>query len=108
MVDCLGRPQTRSTFVIQGVTRRTSLDSGGGASTLTGYSSNGYVASVTDYKGVQTTYVRNALGLETSRTEAAGSPPADCTESRCLRTVSKATSAPAAEASRTKTRDSTR
>lgn len=63
--------------LIQGVPRRTSLtngacDSCGSATTRTAYDANGRVTAFSDYKGTQTTYVRDARGLETSRTEAAG------------------------------------
>jgi len=40
------------------------------------YDGNGYIASHTDWNGHQTTWVRNTQGLETSRTEAAGTPQA--------------------------------
>jgi RHS repeat-associated protein len=67
--------------VVQGVPRRTSLSSGacdscGSASTFTTWDAAGRVSAVTDYKGMQTTYVRDARGLETSRTEAVGTPQA--------------------------------
>jgi RHS repeat-associated protein len=45
--------------------------SGGGAKAFT-YDSNGFVSSMTDFDGNVTTYVHNALGEETSRTEASG------------------------------------
>lgn len=38
------------------------------------YDANGFLSKVTDYKGNVTTYVHDARGLETSRTEAAGTP----------------------------------
>lgn len=38
------------------------------------YDTSGFVASKTDFNGNVTTYVRDARGLETSRTEASGSP----------------------------------
>lgn len=40
------------------------------------YDVNGFVSSQTDWNGITTTYVHNARGLETSRTEAAGTPEA--------------------------------
>ncbi|ODS25032.1 hypothetical protein AB835_00565 [Candidatus Endobugula sertula] len=40
------------------------------------YDSNGFMASKTNWKGNLTTYVHNARGLETSRTEASGTPQA--------------------------------
>jgi len=79
VVDGNGGTRKYGFSVIQGVTRRTSLDNGacgscGSASTITAYDANGFVNSVTDYRGIKTTYMRNALGLETSRTEAVGTP----------------------------------
>uniref|UniRef100_UPI00117788EC DUF6531 domain-containing protein n=1 Tax=Crenothrix polyspora TaxID=360316 RepID=UPI00117788EC len=38
------------------------------------YDANGFVASKTDFNGNVTTYLRDERGLETSRTEASGSP----------------------------------
>lgn len=40
------------------------------------YTPEGWLASKTDWKGVQTTYTYNSLGQETSRTEAFGTPEA--------------------------------
>ncbi|HTF97654.1 MAG TPA: DUF6531 domain-containing protein [Cellvibrio sp.] len=40
------------------------------------YTSEGWVASKTDWKGIKTTYQYNSLGQETSRTEAFGTPDA--------------------------------
>ncbi len=40
------------------------------------YDTNGFVASITDYNDHVTTYVHDARGLETSRTEAFGTPQA--------------------------------
>ena len=40
------------------------------------YDANGFVKSATDFNGHTTIYSRNARGLETARTEAAGSPVA--------------------------------
>ena len=40
------------------------------------YDTNGYLASKTDWQGNVTTYVHDARGLETSRTEASGTPQA--------------------------------
>ena len=40
------------------------------------YDGNGYIASRTDWKGNLTTFVNNAQGLQTSRTEASGTPDA--------------------------------
>jgi YD repeat-containing protein len=40
------------------------------------YDTNGYLSSDTNYNGVISTYVHDARGLETSRTEASGTPQA--------------------------------
>jgi YD repeat-containing protein len=40
------------------------------------YDANGFMASKTDWKGSVTTYTHNDRGLETSRTEASGTPQA--------------------------------
>lgn len=48
----------------------------GGIDEDVSYDINGYVASRVDRNGVETTYVHDARGLETSRTEAAGTPRA--------------------------------
>jgi YD repeat-containing protein len=40
------------------------------------YDANGYVAGTTDWNGNETTYQRDSRGLETSRTEAYGTPQA--------------------------------
>lgn len=40
------------------------------------YDANGFMASKTDWKGNVTTYIHNDRGLETSRTEASGTPEA--------------------------------
>jgi len=40
------------------------------------YDSNGFLSSKTDWNGITTTYIHNSAGLETSRTEAFGTPEA--------------------------------
>ncbi len=52
---------------------------GGGTASDTTYDGNGYLASVKDYRGYVTTYQRDSRGLETSRTEAFGTPSARTT-----------------------------
>ena len=47
-----------------------------GAGVSYSYDANGFVARLTDFNGNVTTYQRNARGLETSRTEAHGTPEA--------------------------------
>jgi RHS repeat-associated protein len=49
-------------------------DCGSGGNTETTYNGAGYVASVTDFRSNRTTYSRDARGLVTSMTEAAGTP----------------------------------
>ena len=44
----------------------------GGTTQNTTYDANGFIASRTDFNGNQTTYINNARGLQTSRTEAVG------------------------------------
>ena len=44
----------------------------GPAAQAVSYDTNGFVATRTDFNGVQTTYTRNSRGLETSRVEASG------------------------------------
>jgi YD repeat-containing protein len=50
-----------------------------GANKAYSYDANGYIASKTDWKGNITTYLHNARGLETSRTDASGTPQARTT-----------------------------
>lgn len=81
VLDGAGNYRRYAFSVIQGVARRTSLDNAacsscGNAATATAYSASGYVSGITDYRGTQTTFVRNTRGLETSRTEAVGSTEA--------------------------------
>jgi RHS repeat-associated protein len=48
----------------------------GATAAATSYDANGYVASTTDFGGTTTTFVHDARGLETSRTEAVGTAQA--------------------------------
>ena len=77
VVDGLGRNQTYHFETLFGVVKASQVTGGpctacGGQHQNTTYDSNGYVASRTDFNGNQTTYINNARGLETSRTEAVG------------------------------------
>lgn len=47
-----------------------------GANQIYTYTSEGWIESKTDWKGVKTTFIYNTLGQETSRTEAFGTPEA--------------------------------
>lgn len=91
VLDGAGNYRRYAFAVIQGVARRTSLDNAacsscGNAATATAYSTTGYVSGITDYRGTQTTFLRNTRGLETSRTEAVGT-----TEARTITTTWHAT-----------------
>jgi RHS repeat-associated protein len=91
VLDAVGNPRRYAFAVIQGVDRRTSLDNAacascGNAVMSTGYSTSGFVASLTDYRGTPTSFVRDTRGLETSRTEAVGQ-----TEARNITTAWHAT-----------------
>jgi RHS repeat-associated protein len=46
------------------------------ASYILAYNAAGHITSRTDWRGIVTSYVRDAIGLETSRTEASGTPQA--------------------------------
>ncbi len=77
----LGKQTTYYFQTIQGVRKVTQLEghptaSCGGGSQAYDYDVNGFLSSKTDWNGNMTTYIRDARGLELSRTEAAGSPEA--------------------------------
>jgi RHS repeat-associated protein len=79
LTDGNGTQRNSQFSVVQGVAKLTSIDNGlcatcGNLKQSFAYDTNGFVSSTTDYNGVQTTYVRNTRGLETSRTEAVGKP----------------------------------
>lgn len=82
VIDPRGNASTLSFSMIQGASRLTGRNQPGGsgcsaASSAMTYDANGNVASRTDFTGVQTTYQYDmARNLETSRTEAAGTPVA--------------------------------
>jgi YD repeat-containing protein len=73
----LGKQEIYTYATVQGypqvssIARQASPNSPAATQTYT-YDSNGYLASVTDFNGNTTTYVHDAHGLETSRTEAFG------------------------------------
>ena len=81
VTDALGTQRTYSFQMAFGRMRLTSIQqpcpacgSGGTATTSWTYDANGFVASRTDFNGNVTTYINNSRGLETSRTEASGTP----------------------------------
>jgi len=77
VTDLLGSSRIY-TFIDQYDVTKTSSVSGdqcnycGGQDQAITYDANGFVASRTDFEGNITTYVNNAQGLQTSRTEASG------------------------------------
>ncbi len=82
VTDARGAARTYGFQIIWGVRKNTTLSqpcgSGcGGSAAATTYDANGNVASRTDFNGVKTTYAYDLTrNLETSRTEAAGTPQA--------------------------------
>jgi YD repeat-containing protein len=77
----LGKDTTYHFETMHGVKKVTQVE-GHATQSCTGanqnytYDANGYLASKTDWQGNVTTYVHDARGLETSRTEASGTPQA--------------------------------
>lgn len=81
VTDAEGNVRRYDFAEVQGVARRTGVDNAaclscGNAQMLTSYNSAGFVSGFVNYRGFQTTFVRNGRGLETSRTEAAGTADA--------------------------------
>ncbi len=79
VTDSLGRNQTYGFETQFGVVKVSQISgdpcsSCGGQNQATGYDANGFVNSRTDFNGNVTTYINNSRGLETSRTEAVGTP----------------------------------
>lgn len=77
----LGKDTTYHFETLHGVKKVTQVEghataSCAGANQNYTYDANGYIESKTDWKGNVTTYVHNARGLETSRTEASGTDEA--------------------------------
>lgn len=79
ITDALGNQRTLHFEVLYGIHRLVEVtgdpctDCGNRFREIT-YDGNGFIASRTDFNGNTTTYTHNARGLETSRTEAAGTP----------------------------------
>lgn len=78
ITDSLGRNQTYHFAILHGMVNVEQITGAqcsncGQQYANTTYDANGYVASRTDFNGNQTTYINDARGLETSRTEADGS-----------------------------------
>jgi len=81
VTDALGNTQTHHFETYHGVARISRIDGGScqrcdSQSQNMTYDANGFIASRTDFNGNRTTYTRTARGLETARTEAAGTPEA--------------------------------
>jgi YD repeat-containing protein len=78
VIDSQGSVQTYHFATQYGVVKVTQIDGDRCADcpayANTTYDANGFVSSRTDFNGNVTTYVHDARGLETSRTEAVGTP----------------------------------
>ncbi|UCH85529.1 MAG: RHS repeat protein, partial [Candidatus Latescibacterota bacterium] len=79
ITDPLGQTREYTNSVIHGSNKNTGISDGpcatcGSQSSTTTYDANGFPASVTDYNGNVTTFVHDSRGLETSRTDAVGTP----------------------------------
>ena len=77
----LGKDTTYHFTTLHGVKKVTQVEGHATASCTAAnqnytYDANGYLASKTDWQGNLTTYVHDARGLQTSRTEASGTPQA--------------------------------
>ena len=77
VTDSLGRNQTYHFDIVHGVVKSTQVEGlpceGCPAQyQAISYDENGYVSSRTDFNGNVTNFIHNARGLQTSRTEAAG------------------------------------
>jgi YD repeat-containing protein len=80
----LGKDTTYHFTTLHGVKKVTQVEghqtaSCAGANQAYTYDANGYIESKTDWQGNVTTYIHDARGLETSRTEAFGTPQARTT-----------------------------
>ncbi|MDE2150338.1 MAG: RHS repeat protein [Gammaproteobacteria bacterium] len=80
ITDPLGTQRTFTFQTLHGVQMTTSVTGGAcdicGTSAQTQYDSNGFVSSRTDFDGNVNNFQFNPRGLETSRTEASGTPQA--------------------------------
>ncbi len=79
VTDSLGNAQTLHTEILFGLAQTGQIDGGpcglcGGQNQSKTFDENGFIASRTDFNGNQTTFINNVRGLETSRTEAVGTP----------------------------------
>ncbi len=79
LTNALGKKATYHYADVNGVKRTSSIDGEASANCATAnkgytYDANGFIASETDWEGNVTTYTRDNLGRELTRTEAAGTP----------------------------------
>lgn len=80
VTNTFGDVQTFHFEVVHGVVKTSQVEGdlcngcGGGSYKNITYDANGFIASTTDFDDNVTTYVHDARGLETSRTEAVGTP----------------------------------
>jgi YD repeat-containing protein len=79
VTEANGQVRTFHFTTLHGVMKVTQIDGGpctscSGTSRLANYDANGFMSSKTDQNGNVTNYVNNARGLQTSRTEAVGTP----------------------------------
>ncbi len=79
VTDSLGNVRTYNFEVQYGVIKTSQIDGGpcascAGQSHSFTYDSNGFIASKTDFNGNQTTVINDSRGLQTSSTEAVGTP----------------------------------
>jgi RHS repeat-associated protein len=76
ITDALGAVRTWTFSMVQGIKKPSAItqpcSSCGSTSATTTYDANGFVSSRTDFNGHVTQYTHDARGLETRRTEAAG------------------------------------
>ncbi|MFS1524431.1 DUF6531 domain-containing protein [Microbulbifer sp. 2304DJ12-6] len=81
LTSALGKKTTYNYSDVHGVKRITSVEGEASANCAAAnmnysYDANGFVANETDWEGNTTTYTRDNLGRELTRTEAAGTPEA--------------------------------
>ncbi len=77
----LGKDTTYHFIVLHGLKKLTQVEGHASTNCLAAnqdytYDTNGFLTSKTDWNGNSTTYIPDARGLETSRTEASGTPEA--------------------------------
>jgi RHS repeat-associated protein len=79
VTDPLSKTRTYAAQTLYSVPRNTSVDQpciGCGVARQTSYDADGFLSSATNFNNVTTLYTHDDRGLETSRTEASGTPQA--------------------------------